>query len=103
MKELLKKLTDLDGIAGYADEVREVIENEIKDHVDEMFTDPRVLGVVSGLLVTMGIIPGMPTVPFLLIAAVAGGMAFLKTKEKTENIRTEEARKLEQEQQKTPH
>lgn len=40
MKELLKKLTDLDGIAGYEDEVREFIENEIKDHVDEMFTDP---------------------------------------------------------------
>ena len=40
MKELLKKLTDLDGLAGYEDEVREFIENEIKDHVDEMFTDP---------------------------------------------------------------
>ena len=58
-----------------------------------MFSDPRVLGVVSGLLGVMGIIPGMPTAPFLLIAAVAGGMAFLKNKKKATAVQNQEAQK----------
>lgn len=39
MKETLKKLVALDGLAGYEDDVRAFIEDEIRDHVDEMFTD----------------------------------------------------------------
>ena len=69
------------------------------DIKNEMFSDPRVLGVVSGLLAFMGIVPGMPTAPFLLISAIAGGMAFIKTKEKDEKIKTEEAQKVQLEQQ----
>ena len=69
------------------------------DIKNEMFSDPRVLGVVAGLLGFMGIIPGMPTIPFLLIASVAGGLAFLKSKEKTEITVTEEAKKAEEEKQ----
>ena len=69
------------------------------DIKNEMFSDPRVLGVVAGLLGFMGIIPGMPTIPFLLIASVAGGMAFMKAKEKAEVTVTEEAKKAEEEQQ----
>lgn len=69
------------------------------DIKNEMFSDPRVLGVVAGLLGFMGIVPGMPTAPFLLIAAVAGGLAYFKSKEKAEVAVTEEAKKLEEEQQ----
>lgn len=69
------------------------------DIKNEMFSDPRVLGVVAGLLGFMGIVPGMPTAPFLLIAAVAGGLAFIKSKEKAETSVTEEAKKVAEEQQ----
>lgn len=69
------------------------------DIKNEMFSDPRVLGVVAGLLGFMGIVPGMPTVPFLLIAAVAGGLAYFKSKEKSEMSVTEEAKKIQEEQQ----
>ncbi len=69
------------------------------DIKNEMFSDPRVLGVVAGLLGFMGIVPGMPTAPFLLIAAVAGGLAYFKSKEKAEVAVTEEAKKIEEEQQ----
>lgn len=51
-----------------------------EDIKNEMFSDPRVLGVVSGLLLFLGIVPGMPTVPFMLIGAVIGFMAYKKQK-----------------------
>ena len=44
----------------------------------EMFSDPRVLGVVSGLLLFMGIIPGLPTIPFFVFCLGSGGLAYYK-------------------------
>ena len=58
----------------------------------EMFSDPRILGVVSGLLGFMGLIPGMPTIPFLGIAALAGYFAFKKTDEKKQEAPAEAAK-----------
>ena len=71
----------------------ESLSSDIKN---EMFSDPRVLGVVAGLLGVMGIVPGMPTLPFLTIATVAGFMAFKKTQEKAEEVQTQEAEAQEQ-------
>ncbi|MBR6298392.1 MAG: FHIPEP family type III secretion protein, partial [Candidatus Gastranaerophilales bacterium] len=50
----------------------------------EMFENPKVLGIISGLLLFMGIVPGMPTIPFIAVSATAGGFAFKKFKEKQE-------------------
>ncbi len=50
----------------------------------EMFDNPKVLGIISGLLLFMGIVPGMPTIPFIAISATAGGFAFKKFKQKQE-------------------
>ncbi len=74
----------------------ESLSSDIKN---EMFSDPRVLGVVSGLLAFMGVIPGMPTVPFLAIALVIGVLAYSKYKEGINKLVTQEAEKLEKEQQ----
>lgn len=60
----------------------------------EMFSDPRVLGVVSGLLLFMGIIPGMPTLPFILIGAIFGAVAYMKFNENRK--KEEDARKLQE-------
>lgn len=46
----------------------------------EMFSDPRVLGVVAGLLCFLGVVPGMPTIPFITIGMVAGGLAYYRHK-----------------------
>lgn len=46
----------------------------------EMFSDPRVLGVVAGLLCFLGIVPGMPTLPFLTIGMLMGVGAYYKNK-----------------------
>ena len=47
-------------------------------------TSPTALWVVSGILVTFAIIPGMPTIPFLLLAVSMGALAFHLDKTKKE-------------------
>ena len=43
----------------------------------QLFGNPKALGVAAGLLGVMGVIPGMPNVPFLLVAALCGSAAYL--------------------------
>ena len=47
----------------------------------EMFSNPKVLFIVSGLLFFMGIIPGMPTIPFLLVSIASGWYGWNKHKD----------------------
>lgn len=39
MKELLKELSNASGVSGFEGNIREIITNELKDHVDEIETD----------------------------------------------------------------
>lgn len=64
----------------------------------EMFSNPTVLGVVSGLLVFLGLVPGMPTIPFCLIGAVCGYVGYNKNIEKKK--KQEEAKQQEEEKKK---
>lgn len=43
----------------------------------QLFGHPRALAVAAGLLGVMGLIPGMPNLPFLLMAALCGAGAWL--------------------------
>src|SRR5579885_1417951 len=43
----------------------------------QLFGNPRALGVAAGLLGVMGLIPGMPNIAFLLMAALCGTVAYL--------------------------
>lgn len=73
-----------------------------KDIEDEMFSNPKVLGVVSGLLVSLAAVPGLPKIPFLLIAGIAGFVAFTKRNEINKKKEEEEkAKELEVKQTKT--
>ncbi len=47
-----------------------------KQIASQLFEDPRALGVTSGILGAMGLIPGMPNVAFLSMAAAAGYTAW---------------------------
>jgi flagellar biosynthesis protein FlhA len=49
----------------------------------QLFGNPKALGVAAGLLGVMGLIPGMPNVPFLLIAALCGSTAYIIKKRRT--------------------
>ncbi len=42
----------------------------------QLFNNPQVLAITAGVLLVMGVIPGMPNLPFLLFAALAGGTAW---------------------------
>ena len=44
---------------------------------------PRPLYIGSGLLFAMGLIPGLPTVPFVLLASLMGGMGYMVAREGT--------------------
>lgn len=45
--------------------------------VKQVFAEPKVLGVTATVLGLVGVIPGMPNVVFLTLAAICGGVAYL--------------------------
>ncbi|MFC3025545.1 flagellar biosynthesis protein FlhA [Vibrio zhugei] len=45
--------------------------------VFQLFDNPKALMITAAILGTMGIVPGMPHFAFLLLAAIAGGSAYL--------------------------
>ena len=49
----------------------------------QLFGNPKALGVAAGLLGVMGLIPGMPNVAFLLIAALCGSAAYIINRRRT--------------------
>ena len=59
----------------------------------QLFGNPKALGVAAGLLGLMGLIPGMPNVPFLLIAALCGSAAYLINKRRAAAAAVAEAPK----------
>ena len=48
----------------------------------QVLQNPKPLAIVSGMLAMLGIVPGMPAVPFLLVAAGIGAMAYVLTQQK---------------------
>ncbi len=64
----------------------------------EMFSNPIVLAIVSVLLFLLGMVPGMPTIPFIMVSLALGWLAFSKNKaekaKKAEEVKAaEEAKK----------
>lgn len=47
----------------------------------EMFSDPRILYVVAGLLFLIGVVPGFPSIPFMTFGIAMAFFAFNKAKE----------------------
>nr|WP_086941099.1 flagellar biosynthesis protein FlhA [Thaumasiovibrio occultus] len=48
--------------------------------LSQMFDNPRALGITAGIMLIMGIVPGMPHLPFLFLALLAGGGAYWQNK-----------------------
>lgn len=70
----------------------------------QMFDTPNALAITAAILGLMGIIPGMPHVAFLTLAAITGGLAFMiykrnGEKETTRITEEKESQQIEQMQQ----
>lgn len=48
-----------------------------KDLVDQLFSLPKALAILSGVLLVLAMIPGLPFLPFALISILAGAAAFI--------------------------
>ncbi|MCX6169925.1 MAG: flagellar biosynthesis protein FlhA [Ignavibacteriales bacterium] len=49
----------------------------------QLFSNPRVLGIVSGAIFLFALIPGMPAIPFLMISIILGTTSYVSKKNKT--------------------
>ena len=52
--------------------------------VEQLFANPRSLGVTGGILITIGLIPGMPNLAFLTLGALCAGGAWLIRRHRVE-------------------
>ncbi|MDR1162299.1 MAG: flagellar biosynthesis protein FlhA [Candidatus Accumulibacter sp.] len=50
--------------------------------LNQMFSNPMVMGLTAGIIGVLGLIPGMPNFVFLFLAAAFGGMAWLIQRQK---------------------
>jgi type III secretion protein V len=46
-----------------------------KDVATQVLAQPKAIGVASGILLVMALVPGLPTIPFLVLAALTGSVA----------------------------
>ncbi|MGD9582033.1 MAG: FHIPEP family type III secretion protein, partial [Vampirovibrionia bacterium] len=62
----------------------------------QLFDNPRVLALVSGLMIVLSIIPGLPFLPFVTIGGIAGYASYAKQKkQEQEKLEAEQAATLE--------
>ena len=59
--------------------------------VGELFAEPKTMYIVALVLFVMGIVPGMPTLAFLSMAALSAGIGFLLKKKKELDKQKQEA------------
>ena len=58
--------------------------SDLRQDIVVAFTKyPRPLYIGSGLLFALGMIPGLPTVPFVILASLMGGMGYMVAREGT--------------------
>jgi len=57
-----------------------------RDIVTQMTAYPKALVIASVLLVLLALVPGLPTIPFMLLAAIVGGFAFLLIRTRQEKV-----------------
>ena len=71
------------------------------DIQDEMFGNPKVLGVVASLLFLLGIVPGLPSIPFFIIGGFLAFITMVKMKDIAQKqAMEEETKQLELKQEK---
>ncbi|MGQ9569998.1 MAG: flagellar biosynthesis protein FlhA [Thermodesulfovibrionales bacterium] len=60
-----------------------------KDISRQILFNPKTLGTVSGVMVVLGLVPGLPHIPFFLLSCASGALAFILSKPVKEEIKPE--------------
>jgi len=60
-----------------------------RDITKQILINPKSLVTVAGVLMVLGLVPGLPHMPFFFISVIAGGMAYILTKVPTEEEQVE--------------
>jgi flagellar biosynthesis protein FlhA len=76
--------------AGAASSLGEEISSQI-------LIQPKAIAVAAGVLFGFGLVPGLPTIPFLVLAVLAGGLAYSIFQSVKERARTEEEARVSEE------
>jgi len=63
----------------------------------QILVQPKAIAVASGVLFGFGLVPGLPTVPFLILSVVSGGLAYTIFRFVKESARVEEELKVQKE------
>ncbi|OGP50533.1 MAG: flagellar biosynthesis protein FlhA [Deltaproteobacteria bacterium RBG_13_43_22] len=70
-----------------------------KDLTRQLLVNPKTLATTSAVLFVFGLIPGLPHVPFLMISAIMGGMAFFLKEQDSKSLQEEQSAGLKEEPQ----
>jgi flagellar biosynthesis protein FlhA len=63
----------------------------------QILVQPKAIAVTSGVLFGFGLVPGLPTVPFLILSLLTGGLAYTIFQSLKKDTQTEEELKLQEE------
>ncbi len=63
----------------------------------QILVQPKAIAVAAGVLFGFGLVPGLPTMPFLILALLAGGLAYAVFQSIKETARVEEEQKIQEE------
>ena len=64
--------------------------------MQQMFDEPKALGIAAGILITLGLVPGMPHAVFLFLGSTAGLIAWFVQRRKTQPSVAEDAAPVEE-------
>jgi len=71
--------------------------NNIGDDIaSQLLLNPRAIWLSAGIIFVLGLVPGLPTMPFVFVAAGLGGVAWMTGRYKTEEDEAEAQRKSEE-------
>ncbi len=71
-----------------------------KDITSQVLVNPKAMFTVSGVLLALGFVPGLPHMPFFLIAAASGGLGYILTRMPSGEETAEEPEESEAEEPK---
>ncbi len=66
--------------------------------ISQLVGQPRAIAIASGVLIFFGFVPGLPTIPFIMLGCLAGGVAYMSFESrKAVQVKEEEQETVEKE------